>query len=246
MSSRPSAGSRLDRALAISLVAGLVLLMLVGLVFAIAYGSQQITSDATDLHTADEVLRSATVARAQLAIAVYAGAVDREFGSNSSEAIDQSIDEAESAFIDLNKGMEALSGEDFDVGTNIATAVEQFATTGSAVIAMTRSDQSAEAQRLASSDLDAEFQVLVEELVVLRDTLAESVASSDVLLGRIGDVARFLVAFLLPASIIFLYRGLIRRQARQSALETRLEAAREVSTAREEFIANASHELRTP
>lgn len=246
MSSRPSANSRLDRALAISLVAGLAVLMLVGLVFSIAYGSQQITSDATDLHKADEVLRSATVVRAQLAIAVHAGTVDREFGSNSSEAIDQSIDEAESALVDLDEGMEALSPENGDFGTTIATSVEQFAATADAVIAMTRSDQYAEAQLLASGDLDAEFRTLVDELVVVRDGLGESVASSDALLGHIGNAARFLVAFFLPAAIIFLYRALIRRQARQEGLETRLEAERRVSTAREEFIANASHELRTP
>ena len=246
MSSRPSDNSRLDRALAISLVAGLALLMLVGLVFSIAYGSQQITSDATDLHKADEVLRSATVVRAQLAIAVHAGTVDREFGSNSSEAIDQSIDEAERALVDLHDGMQALSARNGDFGTTITTFVEQFATTSGAVIAMTRSAQHDEAQLLASDDLDAEFKALVDELVVRRNTLAESVATSDALLGHIGNVARFLVAFLLPAAIIFLYRGLIRRQARQAALETRLQAERRVSTAREEFIANASHELRTP
>ena len=69
-------------------MAGLTLMLLIGLVFSIAYGSQQITKDATDVHKADEVLRSATVVRAQLAIAVHAGAVDREFGTDSSEAIE--------------------------------------------------------------------------------------------------------------------------------------------------------------
>ena len=56
-----SGASKWDRALAITLVAGVGMMLLVGLVFAIAYGSQQITTNATALHQADESLRAATV-----------------------------------------------------------------------------------------------------------------------------------------------------------------------------------------
>ena len=72
------------------------------------------------------------------------------------------------------------------------------------------------------------------------------VDGSDRLLGMLGTVAGFLVAVLIPAAVILLYRALVRRQARQAMLESRLEAEQTLSSAREEFIANASHELRTP
>ena len=80
----------------------------------------------------------------------------------------------------------------------------------------------------------------------VRDGLAVAVARSDAFLGRIGNVARFLVAFLVPAAVIFVYRELLVRQQRQRELEARLESERQLSRSREEFIANASHELRTP
>ena len=73
-----------------------------------------------------------------------------------------------------------------------------------------------------------------------------SVAESDVFLGLVGNVARFLVAFLVPAAVIFIYRELLVRQQRQRELEGRLESEKQLGRAREEFIANASHELRTP
>ena len=142
--------------------------------------------------------------------------------------------------------MTTLSAENVGSGTPLISLAERFATGGDAVIAMMRMAQYAGAQLLAVGDLDADCQMLVSELVVLRDALAVSVESSDALLGRIGNVARFLLAVLLPAATIFLYRALIRRQVRQAGLESRLEAERMVSTAREEFIATASHELRTP
>ena len=72
------------------------------------------------------------------------------------------------------------------------------------------------------------------------------VAASDQLLGQVGNLARFFVAFLVPAAVILIYRELTKRQQRQSELETRLDAERKLNLAQEQFIANASHELRTP
>jgi signal transduction histidine kinase len=83
-------------------------------------------------------------------------------------------------------------------------------------------------------------------LVELRNELRESVDGSDHLLGLVGTVAGFLVAVLIPSAVILVYRTLMRRQARQAFLESRLEAEQQLSRAREEFVANASHELRTP
>ncbi|MGB7859905.1 MAG: histidine kinase dimerization/phospho-acceptor domain-containing protein, partial [Acidimicrobiia bacterium] len=234
-----------DRALAITLVAGLAMLLLVGLVFAIAYGSQKITSDATSLHDANEVLRSSTVVRAQLALGVHAGSVDVQFGTDSTDAIELSIDEAELALEDMRLGLTALQEAELDIG-EVETVGGEFVESAVAGIAMVKEDHYGEASSLVSDDLGPQFNRLVAALVVVRDELRASVRTSDALLSQIGNIARFLVAFLLPAAVIFIYRDLLRRQARQTELESRLEAARQIAEAREEFIANASHELRTP
>lgn len=241
---RPGA-NKWDRVLGITLVAGIAMLLLVGLVFAIAYGSQRITRDATSLHNADEVLRSSTVARAQLSLAVHAGEVDSHFGTDSSEAVELSLREIEAAISDLQIGLDALIDEGVEIG-DAASRAAAFVETAGHVVGEIESADFDTASLMVNSTLASRFDDLVVSLVGRRDALADSVRSSDALLTQIGNVARFLVAFLLPAAVIFIYRDLLRRQAKQADLESRLESARRIAEAREEFIANASHELRTP
>ena len=65
-------------------------------------------------------------------------------------------------------------------------------------------------------------------------------------MARMGDVAQVLLALLIPAGMILIYRELTLRIHRQAELRMRLDAERAVSKVREDFVANASHELRTP
>lgn len=240
-----SSGPRLDRALSVSLAAGVALLVIIGVVYATAHGTRQITSDAMSLHSADEVLRSSSVARAQVAIAVHASTVDQQFGSDSTEVIDFAVGEAERSLEDFDSGLDALSREDA-VGPELMAVANDFGHSGEEVVAALMADRADVARELMTSEFAGEFESLTDGLVALRDGLADSVSSADSRLGRIGDIARFLVAFLLPVAVILTHRIQARRHAHRSALESRLETERRVSVAREEFIASASHELRTP
>lgn len=242
-SSRPR--TRFDRVLAITLGSGVALLLILGLVFSIAHGSQQITTRASGLHNADETLRSATVVRAQVALANHMASVDQTFGTNSAEPIALSLEEAAAALDDIRLGLGQLEDDELLPDGVVRTQVDEFEATANELIGLIGEGEAASAQQL-SPTLDTQFQDLVSELEGVRDALRESVESSDAFLGRIGDVTRFLVAFLIPAAVIFIYRELLLRQHRQFELERRLESERELSKSREEFIANASHELRTP
>lgn len=237
--------SRFDRALAITLVAGVGLLLILGLVFSIAHGSQQITTRATDLHNADESLRAATVVRAQVGLAVHLTTIDDVFGTNSDEPIALSLSEAGEALDDLNAGIGRLESDGSAETGNSAEAVQAFAGTTGELFTAIEARDSVSARRISEVH-EAQFQTVLGNLEAVRDTLADSVTASDAFLGRIGTITRFLVAFLVPAAVIFIYRELLLRQHRQSELEGRLESERRLSRAREEFIANASHELRTP
>ncbi|MDH3540079.1 MAG: hypothetical protein OEP52_08800, partial [Acidimicrobiia bacterium] len=128
----------------------------------------------------------------------------------------------------------------------LVAATNQLVVTGDEIVGFLASGDSEAALVVSQSRLDSEFQELTGVLVSVRDELSEQVSSSDALLGRIGNFARFLVAFLIPAAVILVYRELMKRQQRQSELESRLNAERQLNAAREEFVANASHELRTP
>ncbi len=237
--------TRFDRALAITLVSGLGLLLILGLVFSIAHGSQQITTRATDLHNADESLRAATVVRAQIGLAVHLTTIDDVFGTNSEDAISLSVSEAQTALDDLNHGIDRLESDGSANADVAVAAARHFAdTTGDVFAAIDARD--APLARQLSETHDSDFQVVLANLEGVRDSLADSVNASDAFLGRIGTVTRFLVAFLVPAAVIFIYRELLLKQHRQTELEGRLESERRLSRAREEFIANASHELRTP
>ena len=232
------------RAIATTLIAGIALVLVVGIVFAVAYSSRQITTDAGSLHTADETLRSATVARAQLALAVHASAVDREFGTDSRSVIETAIAETEQALADAVNGLTLGAHDTSDLAASGAL-LSEFVVVAEEIATRLSEGDSQGAQDL-SEDLDTSFRALLGELSQTRDEIAGRASSSDAMLGRIGDMARFLVAFLVPAAVIFIYREWARRQQRQSELEARLANERELAAAREQFIANASHELRTP
>lgn len=238
-------GRRLNRRVSLSLGAGVIVLLVLGIVYAASHGTQQVTSGAVSLHRADDALRSSMVARTQIAIAVHAASVDQEFGSDSSETIDFALDEAENALNDLDRGLRMLQA-DLDVEPDLIDTATEFGQSSITVIENIQAGDIDSARSLTESELSVSFESMQDELVGVRDSLYDSVASADSLLGRISDLARFLVAFLLPVAVILTHRILVRRHARRSALESRLDAEREVSLAREEFIASASHELRTP
>lgn len=235
--------TRLDQALVLTTITGFVLLLMVGVVFSVAYGSQEIAHTAASLHAADETLRSATVVRAQIALALQADSVDRRYGTYSGKVIDVSTNEAEGAIVDTRTGVEALTGVE---SLGAMSSSREFIDLADEVLTLLRNGDGEAAQQLAESDLQPAFDQLTAEIVLVRDGLAAQLGASDVFLGRVGNLARFLVAFLIPSAVILVYRELIRRQHRQAELEARLSAERELGKSREDFIANASHELRTP
>jgi signal transduction histidine kinase len=239
--------SRRDRPLLITIGAGLILLLVVGIVFSAAWGSQRITKSAAALHNADETLRSATVARAQLALAVHMTAVDREFGTNSLDAREVSRAETTKAILDMDDGFADLAASDnVEIMPIAGKAVDEFIGVVEEIQGLLEESDSVNAQLVAEESLDQAFRSLMVVLVDIRNELFADIEASDGLLILVGNVSRFLVAFLIPAAIILIYQRLASRARRQAELEARLDAERRLSQAREEFIANASHELRTP
>ena len=201
--------ARWDRTLALTLFIGVTLLVVLGLVFAVAQGSRRITHDAGTLHVADESLRSATVARAQATLALHMTTVDQEFGTNSSDAVALSITEAFEALDAFGEGIEHLTEQGGFVG--LRTTAGEYEGAGRSLLVLLTGNELEAARQLAETALASSFDASTSLLVDARDTLADKIAASDALLGRIGNLARFLVAFLIPAAIVFIYRSLLRR-----------------------------------
>ncbi len=231
-----------DRSLGLALFSAAALLAILGVVFAVALGTKEITKNASALHDADETLRASTVVRAQLALAAHTMAVDLEFGTNSTEPRARSLAEAGQALSDIETGLRLL-GESGHLDDRLESAADRFLQhSRSLITGLDRNELAAD----TLTELDGSFQEISAALVEVRQEIAYEVEQSDAWLGRIGDFSRFLVAFLIPLAVILVYRELLKRQQRQADLETRLDAARQLNQAREEFVANASHELRTP
>ena len=238
--------SFLLRGVGLTVVTGLVLVFIVGVVFAVAYGSQRITTSATDLHKADETLRAATVVRAQVALTVFMATMDDQFGTDSTTAQKLSQREAEEALVDLETGVLELRASGASDNTELDERTAEFILVAETTLALLDEGDVDGARQVAEADLDDSFRALVDEAVAIRDELRQVVESSDTMLGYMSSVARFLVAFFIPVAVILTYRELARRQHDEMELRRRLDSERELAIARDEFIANASHELRTP
>jgi signal transduction histidine kinase len=235
---------RRSRALLVVTVLAVVAIAITAAIFAFSRGTREVTESALSLHQADDTYRVATVARFQLGFAVHLAGLDREFGSDFSEARLKSIDEAKDALDQLETGIADL--ERLGAPEVMRQAAADYAVVSNAVLAGLEAGDSIQAQQLVESQLPAAFESLALVLLAEREAELEAVNNSDRSTATYGNVTRFLLAAVLPLLIIILYREIIRRQQRQAELEIRLDAERQLSKAREDFIANASHELRTP
>ena len=234
------------RGLGITLLIGLALVFVIGIVFAVAYGSQQITRSATDLHKADETLRLATVVRAQIGMDVFMATVDDRFGTVSAEARATAAAEAGDALVYLDEGIVELRADGVTAGTDLEPLGAAFVADATTTLNLLEAEDWMGAQRFANDELGPAFEAFVAEAVQIRDDIKVQVEANDDMLGTASNIARFLVAFFIPAAVIIVYRELVRRQQHEVELERRLAVERELAVSRDEFIANASHELRTP
>ena len=239
----PQRGSRFT---AIALVVGVGLALVFALVFSIAFGSKGVAQHAKALHAADEALRAATVARAQAGMAAHLAVLEQELDFDAIASVDVAMRDTRFALDDLAAAVSDLEAHSVATSASIDSAAAAFTATVGDILLLAEAGDSAGLRTAVGDPFDYAFRVLTDAVVVERDFQASQVAAADDTMGRVGDIARFLVAFVVPLSAIVVYRELTRRQHRQKELEVRLETEQELGKARDEFVANASHELRTP
>jgi signal transduction histidine kinase len=237
---------RSSRFAALTLGFGVAAIMVFALVFSIAFGTRAIASHASALHNADEALRAATIVRAQAGMATHLSVLEQEFGFDARSGIDVSLSETRLALNDLDSSLNGLLSDVANLDVSITSSAREFTATTVEILNALEGSDAMVAQVIATDGLDLAFRSFVGVLIVERDRQAAEVASANQLMGRVGDLARFLVAFLVPTAAIILYRELSKRQQRQKELEVRLETEKALGKARDDFVANASHELRTP
>ncbi|MCU0280947.1 MAG: HAMP domain-containing histidine kinase [Acidimicrobiia bacterium] len=222
------------------------LALVFALVFSIAFGSKGVAQHAKTLHAADEALRAATVARAQVGMAAHLVVLQAETGFEAVASVEVAMRDTRFALDDLAAAVADLEAHSADTAASIESAAATFGAAVTELLGLAEAGDGAGLRAALGESFDRDFRLLTDAVVVERDYQASQVAAADDTMGRVGDIARFLVAFVVPLSAVIVYRELTRRQHRQKELEVRLETEQELGKARDEFVANASHELRTP
>lgn len=119
-----------------------------------------------------------------------------------------------------------------DAGKRAVTAVEE--------------GRAADAVRLANGELPSIRADLVSNLDEERMRALLDIEQARTDAGTLATMAGFLVALVIPATVVAVYRAVARRQLRKAGDEARANADRNLAERRDQFIAGVSHELRTP
>ena len=237
---RPWAGR--GPALVLAIVLTLVLVLLASAVFSIAGRSRDVASRSVALHSFNESLRAATVVRAQVTFAAYLAENDSRFGTDSRAEIRVATREARR---NLNE-LEATFSQTRSAGTldeETRAALDRFTAAADRAIVVAASSQPARARTVVSGRLVPSFVVLRDRIVSLRDDALQDVRKAGSLLGRLGGLASFVIAFVLPTIAVLVYRQVMRRSRESTELARSLALERGRSQRRRQLLARSLGEL---
>ena len=224
-------------------IGALVLLVSIGLLglgvlLSNTYGAAQVADSARKLHWVNATLGAAGIARATVAQAVFFSFED----VSNAEGKDRAIAEARhnlDGVASLMGSPEALEG---------VASLQEFVEAGSVTVDLAEGEQSSLAETSRLETVEPAFHDLEVDLVDRQAELAEVIATSDEVGGRISRLTFVAISFAIPAITMIVFWLLLRRRVRdqEQLMLAKLEAEKELGRAKDQFIAGLSHELRTP
>jgi signal transduction histidine kinase len=239
-------GSR--RVVAISIGAALVTVFLsLALVYTSAGSTRRVADNARQLHWVNATLGSANMVRAANAQAVFF-AVDHAIGVASDESRMRAADEAAAALNALRVLAESPELPEDSALDLTNEGLDQLILSSQQVIDLIQSGEANRALDVNRIEVESSYRALSSRLAGLRDQIQERISSSESSAGRLALATQVLVTLLIPLIALVIYRVIVTRQLREHRMqsETKLQAARELNKAKDEFIAGLSHEFRTP
>jgi signal transduction histidine kinase len=230
------------RTVAYAIGAGVVVLFIVaGLAFANSISVTRVTNNARSLHWTNATMGTSALTRAGLVQSVTFAELQGN-GVVSTDDLDFAMDQIDASVAELDYLLAIGDGHD-----SHAALARFVAPVHDAVEALDSGDVLG-AKELAQIEVESAYVNLSNSLSVEQDAIQAEIDENSQAGRALNGWVVFVLMLVVPASAVAVYFVIARRQVKAVRERTRLEleAEREVSRAKDAFIAGLSHELRTP
>lgn len=221
----------------------LVLLLVAGFIFVNSISVTRVTDNARSLHWTNATMGTSALTRAGLVQAVTFAELS---GTNTVDTTDLDFAmEQVSASVSELEDLYALDvGRDHDSHPSL----ERFLGAASQAVAALESGDVPGAKVHIATDLESSYLLLSDELMLEQQSILAAIDDNTDDGRALNDWAVFVLTLAVPGSAVLVYLVVARRQMRDMKERNRLEleAERQISRAKDSFIAGLSHELRTP
>jgi signal transduction histidine kinase len=219
----------------------IVLLLVAGLAFANSISVTRVTNNARSLHWTNATMGTSALTRAGLAQAVtYAELLGDAVVTTAD--LDFAMEQVASSSGELEHLFEI--GETHDSYADLARFIDPVSATVDAL----RRGEVDRAKELVETEVEAAYLSLVNSLHIEQDEIQAAIEENSQAGRALNAWVVFILTLAVPGSAVAVYFVVARRQVHAIEERTRVElgAEREISRAKDAFIAGLSHELRTP
>lgn len=219
----------------------LVVLFVAGLAFSNSIGASRVADNAASLHWANATLGTASLTRAALVQASTFVELEGE-GRVTRADVEFAMEQAGSTYADLTRLEEGAAG------VPAADDLSTFLDSATDALAALENGDHATAEGLIIGEMEAAYSVLAESLQAYLQEIQDEIEANTEAASRANGYIIFILTLAIPSAAVVTYWWIARRQVREYRIKAQadVEAEREVSRAKDSFIAGLSHELRTP
>lgn len=219
----------------------LLVLVVAGLAFANSIGAARVADNARALHWANSATGMSALARAALVQASTFVELEDE-GLVSEDDVTYAIEQADRSYAELAE-LQELG----DKSASHPLLTRFVALVGDTVEALRGGDHES-AETLISTEVETAYVEMSAVLQEEQNAIQADIAANTATASRVNAYVIFILTLAIPGAAVVTYWWIARRQVRehQTRVDAQLETERDLSKAKDSFIAGLSHELRTP